>query len=157
MSKQRVDEIDRKLLEILQEHARTKRSELAEAVGLSIPAVSERLKKLETLGILTGFHARVEPASVGLEVTAFVLITAESSRFFDQIVSRAMAHDEILECHAITGEGSHLLKTRTRSTTSLENLLSEIQSWPGVVTTRTMIVLSSNKERSFVPLTYMLR
>lgn len=151
----KLDSIDLRLIEILQGFGRTKRNKLAEQVKLTIPSVSERLRKLETNGVIQGYHALVDPRKVGLEVTAFIFLTAESSKYYDKIIERAAGHDEVLECYAITGDGSHLLKVRTRSTTSLERLLSQIQTWPGVSKTRTDIVLSSPKESTALPLKYL--
>jgi Lrp/AsnC family leucine-responsive transcriptional regulator len=79
-------------------------------------------------------------------------VTSESSKHYPDIVKKAMTHPEVLECHAVTGEGSHLLKIRTVNTASLEKLLSQIQSWPGVVNTRTSVVLSTPKETPVLPL-----
>ncbi len=155
MHHDKLDEIDINLLEILQDSGRTKRNQLAEKVGLSIPSVSERLRKMEEHGVIRSYVTVVEPRKVGLEVTAFIFLTAESSQYYSGIIERAAAHKEVLECHAITGEGSHLLKIRTQSTASLEGLLSQIQAWPGVVNTRTDIVLSSPKESAVLPLDHL--
>jgi len=155
MHRHKLDEIDLMILRTLQEKGRTKRSELADLVGLTIPSVSERLRKLEEMGIIRGYKALLDARKVGLEVTAFILVEVESSKFFDDIVKRAIANEEILECHAITGEGSYLLKARTQSTSSLERLISEIRSWPGVGNTRTSVVLSSPKETTVLPLTQL--
>jgi len=155
MHRDKLDAIDLELLRALQEHGRTKRSELAEKVALTIPSVSARLDKLEKAGVIAGYHAVLDPHHVGLEVTALIFLESESSRFFPQIVERARATPEVLECHAITGEGSHLLKARTQSTVTLERLLSDIQSWPGVVNTRTSVVLSSPKETRVLPLDHL--
>lgn len=152
MSEPKLDEIDLKILQILQQRGRTKRNELAEQVNLSIPSISERLRKLEEYGIIKGYHAVLEARKVGLEVTAFIFIISESSQHYPEIIKEAQKVPEVLECHAITGEGSHLLKVRTQSTASLERLLSTIQSWPGVINTRTSIVLSSPKETTVLPL-----
>jgi Lrp/AsnC family transcriptional regulator, leucine-responsive regulatory protein len=141
-----IDDIDVKMLDILQRSGRTKRNELAEAVGLSLPSVSERLKKLEEAGIITGYHATVNPQRLGKTVTAFVFIMVDSSRHYSQFLEHAKSLDEVLECHAITGEGSHLLKIRTTNTSSLEKLLAKIQAWAGVHSTRTNLVLSTSKE-----------
>ena len=119
------------------------------------PSVSERLKKLEEMGVIRGYRTELDADIVGLGVTAFIFITAESSDDFHGIVERACAHPEILECHAVTGDGSHLVKARTHSTTSLEDLLSEIQRWPGVGHTRTNVVLSSPKETTTLPLAFL--
>lgn len=155
MQVEKLDAVDLQILEVLQAQGRTKRNELADTVKLSIPAVSERLRKLEDRGIIRSFNAVLEARKVGLEVTAFIFVMAESSTFYPEIIKRATAHEEILECHAITGEGSHILKARTRSTATLEKLLSQIQSWPGVKNTRTSIVLSSPKETTILPLTHL--
>lgn len=141
-----IDEIDVKILEALQKNGRTKRNDLADAVGLSIPSVSERLKKLEDSQIIRGYHADLDAKKLGRDVTAFIFVTIDSSKHYGQFIDHAGTLDEILECHAITGEGTHLLKVRTTHTASLEKLLAKIQSWAGVVSTRTNLVLSSSKE-----------
>ncbi len=141
-----LDEIDVKIIEILQRKGRTRRNDLSEAVGLSLPSVSDRLRKLEEQGVITGYHATVDHKKLGKDITAFILVTVESSRHYAQFLEHAQVHDDILECHAITGEGSHLLKVRTTNTLSLEKLLAKIQSWAGVHSTRTNLVLSTSKE-----------
>ena len=141
-----LDEIDATLLEILQKGGRTRRNDLAEAVGLSLPSVSERLRKLEEGGVIRGYHAVVDPLKVGRDITAFIFVTIDSSRHYGSFLGHAAAVDDILECHAVTGEGTHLLKVRTHNTASLERLLAKIQTWAGVVGTRTNLVLSTSKE-----------
>ncbi|HCV43365.1 MAG TPA: AsnC family transcriptional regulator [Bacteroidetes bacterium] len=140
------DEIDTKILELLQRKGRTKRNDLAEAVGLSIPSVGDRLKKLEDSGVIHGYHAVLDAKKLGKDITAFIFVTVDSSKHFNQFIDHANGFDEILECHAITGEGSHLLKIRTTNTASLERLLARIQAWSGVTSTRTNLVLSTSKE-----------
>ena len=108
--------------------------------------MSERLRKLEENAYITGYHATVDPKKLGRDVTAFILVSVDSSKHYAQFIEHAHAVDEILECHAVTGEGSHLLKIRTTNTGSLERLLAKIQAWPGVGGTRTNLVLSSTKE-----------
>lgn len=155
MHGQKLDEIDIKLMEILQKKGRIKRGQLAEQVGLSIPTISERLGKLEESGIIRGYYAALDPHRIGLELTAFIFLMSESSRHYPEIVEMASAKEEILECHAITGDGSHLLKIRVENTAALEKLLSEIQAWPGVKNTRTDVVLSSPKETLKVSLKHL--
>jgi Lrp/AsnC family leucine-responsive transcriptional regulator len=144
------DDIDLKLLEILQKNGRIKRNELADRVNLSVPSVSERLKRLEEVGIIKGYSAILDAKKLGKDITAFVLVSIDSSKYYPLFIERAMEVDEILECHSITGEGSHLLKVRTENTTTLEKLLSRIQSWPGVIGTKTSIVLSTIKETTYI-------
>jgi Lrp/AsnC family leucine-responsive transcriptional regulator len=141
-----LDGIDTTIIEILQKKGRTRRNDLAEAVGLSLPSVSERLRKLEENGYITGYFATVDPRKLGKDICAFIFVTVDSSRHYPGFLEHAHANDEILECHAITGEGSHLLKVRTANTASLEKLLAKIQAWSGVLNTRTNLVLSTSKE-----------
>ncbi|HTY11323.1 MAG TPA: Lrp/AsnC family transcriptional regulator [Bacteroidota bacterium] len=141
-----LDDIDVTILEILQKEGRTRRNELAELVGLSLPAASERLRKLEEAGVITGYHAKLDHKLLGKDITAFVLVTMDSSKHFAAFVEHVNATDDILECHGITGEGTHLLKVRTENTESLERLLGKVQSWLGVTKTATSMVLSSSKE-----------
>ncbi len=145
-----LDEIDLKILEILQKNGRTRRNTLAEVVNLSLPSVSERLRKLEEAGIITGYAAIVNPKKLGIDITAFILVQVDSSKHYHSFIDHAAGNHEILECHAITGEGSHLLKVRTENTLTLEKLLAKIQAWPGVTGTRTHLVLSSPKESTVV-------
>ncbi len=147
------DNIDLKILDILQKNGRTRRSELAESVGLSIPSVSERLRKLEEQGVIRGYYAHLDPAKLGKDITAFVLVTVDSSRHYQAFLEHANATEEVLEVHAVTGEGTHLLKIRTENTRSLEKLLSKIQAWAGVIHTTTSMVLSSPKESYRLKLT----
>ena len=148
----RLDEIDMRLLELLQEHGRTSQHDLAQAVGLSSPAVGERLRKLEERGIIRGFHAVLDPKRLGRDVTAIIFVGITGSQYYPEFRRRAVEHPEILECHSVTGQGSHVLKIRTDDTSSLEALLAEIQSWPGVQWTTTSIVLSSIKETASLAL-----
>jgi len=151
----KLDAIDVELLKILQTKGRTKRGDLAQQVGLSISSASERLRKLEEMGIIRGYHALLDSRMLGLELTAFVAVTADSSKRFKKLIELATQCEEVVECHAITGDGSHLLKVRTRNTESLERLLSLIQSWPGVVNTKTSIVLSTPKQNTSISLQYL--
>ncbi|MBI2618745.1 MAG: Lrp/AsnC family transcriptional regulator [Ignavibacteriales bacterium] len=148
-----LDDIDVKILDLLQKHGRTRRNDLAEKVGLSLPAVSERLRKLEEAGIITGYFAKIDHKKVGKDITAFITVTVDSSKHFGAFVDHASSTDEILECHAITGDGTHVLKIRTENTASLEKLLAKIQSWQGVVKTTTNVVLSTSKEMLRIKIT----
>jgi Lrp/AsnC family transcriptional regulator, leucine-responsive regulatory protein len=149
---ERLDDIDLHLLELLQQHGRTSQQELAHAVGLSSPAVGERIRKLEERGIIRSYTVIVEPRMVGRDVTAFIFVGINGSRFYAEFRERVLGDRQVLECHSITGQGSHVLKVRTESTSSLEGLLAEIQSWPGVQWTTTSIVLSTMKETAALAL-----
>jgi Lrp/AsnC family transcriptional regulator, leucine-responsive regulatory protein len=148
-----IDNIDLLILENLQKNARIKRNELAEITGLTIPSVSERLKKLETSGYIRQYTVVLDPHLFGLHITAFITVSLDSSKYYQGFIDKAEKSDEILECHSITGQGSHILKVRSKDTPSLEKMLAKIQSWPGVSGTLTNIVLSSPKETMNIPLT----
>ncbi|MCA9739967.1 MAG: Lrp/AsnC family transcriptional regulator [Deferribacteres bacterium] len=156
MHADKLDQIDLEILKILQLNGRTKRNELAERVGLTNPAISDRLRKLEQHGVIQKYTTIVDAEKVQLGVMAFIFVMVESSTYFQQVIVNAEKHDEILECHAVTGGGSHLLKVRTQSTITLEKLLSQIQAWEGVKNTITNVVLSSPKETTALPLDHLL-
>lgn len=145
-----LDDIDLKILDILQGAGRTRRNDLAEAVGLSLPSVSERLRKLEEARVITGYYAVLDHKRLGNDITSFIVVTVDSSRHFNTFLEHAQTVDEIMECHAITGDGTHLLKVRTANTASLEKLLARIQAWSGVIRTHTQLVLSTAKESTRV-------
>ena len=145
-----IDALDIKILNILQKNGRTKRNQIAEEVGLSIPSVSERLKKLEENGIIEGYFAKLNKKSFGYDIMAYILVVMESSKHYKTLLSRVDHIPEILECHSVLGEGSHLLKAVTGNTESLEKLLGDIQSWPGVMATKTTFVLSTIKETTIL-------
>jgi len=146
MHHEKIDDFDIKILEILQKNGRTRRNDLAEAIGLSVPSVSERLRKLEERGIIKGYTAVLDAKILGRDIAAFVIVNVDSSKHYPQFLQHVNETDEILECHAITGEGTYILKVKTHNTSTLEKLLSKIQSWPGVLGTKTSVVLSSPKE-----------
>jgi Lrp/AsnC family leucine-responsive transcriptional regulator len=142
----RIDAIDAQILRLLQENGRIKRGEIAEAVGLSVPSVSDRMRKLEARGVVTGYTARLDAKRIGFDITVFMRVSVDGSEHYPEFVRRATARDEVLELHSSTGEGSHLMKVRLRSTTALERFLAEIQTWPGVRQTQSSVVLSTFKE-----------
>lgn len=151
----RIDEIDVTILELLQENGRMKRNAISEVVGLSVPSVSERMRKLEERGVISGYHAVVEPKRLHYDITAFIRVTVDGSSHYPRFVEEMSSMPEVLEVHSVTGEGSHILKMRTRNTTSLERFLSKVQALPGVHGTSTSIVLSTFKETQTIQPTPM--
>ncbi|MEM6286657.1 MAG: Lrp/AsnC family transcriptional regulator [Bacteroidota bacterium] len=146
----KIDDIDAQILHLLQTEGRIKRKDIAEAVGLSIPSVSDRMRKLDARGVVTGFHASVDAKRLGHDVTAFVFVQSIGSDHYPEFIETVTAMDEVLELHSITGDGSHVLKLRVRTTTALERLLARLQGIPGVRGTRTSLVLSTLKETSYL-------
>ncbi len=146
-----LDEIDIKILKHLQRDGRAQRNRIAEMVGLSVPSVSERMRKLEDRKLIEGYYAVLNARKFHFDITAFIFVEVDSSAYYENFVNMANNDPEILECHSITGEGSHVLKVRTTDTSSFEQLLSRIQSWEGVKKTRSNLVLSSFKETRELP------
>lgn len=146
------DAKDRQILQCLQENSRMTASEISSRVGISIPTVSERIHRLQESGIITAFSTEVDARKLGIDLLAFITTDSSSSEHYEEFVIHARKHRAIQECHSITGGGSHLLKVRARNSAELEKILREIQRWPGVVRTHTMIVLSTYKESSALDL-----
>jgi len=145
-----LDNLDIKLLNMLQTKGRTKRNQIAEAVGLSIPSVSERLHKLEENKIIEGYFTKLNRKVFGYDIMAFILVVMDSSKHYKSLITHVEKKPEILECHSVLGEGSHLLKAIVKNTDALEKLLSEIQTWTGVTGTKTTFVLSTIKETTVI-------
>ncbi len=145
-----LDDLDITILKKLQVSGRTKRSELAEAIGLSLPSLSERLKKLEDHKVIEGYYTKLNRHIFGLDIMAFITVIMDSSKNYERLIDHVKKTPEILECYAILGEGSHMMKALVKDSKSLENLLTKIQSWPGVTRTVTSFVLSTIKEGTYL-------
>ncbi|HEY2988333.1 MAG TPA: Lrp/AsnC family transcriptional regulator [Candidatus Binatia bacterium] len=141
-----LDQIDLKILSILQNQGRTHLADIAKEVDLSSPAVMERVKKLETQGVIKGYQAVLDPKKMGKDVAAFVGVSVSHQKYIDGFASYVTRQHDVLECHHVTGEESFILKVKTANTDSLEKLLAEIRSVEGVTGTITKVVLSSVKE-----------
>lgn len=141
-----LDETDVLILNHLQENGRAQRNKLAEIVGLSVPSVSERMRKLEERNLIEGYHAVLNAKQFNLDITGFIFVEVDGSNNYPAFVERVVLEPEVLECHSITGDGSHMLKIRTQNTVTLERLLSKLQSWDGVKKTRSNLVLTTYKE-----------
>jgi len=146
-----MDTIDYKLIDLLQEDARMTQSDLASAVGLSQPAVAERMRKLEQEGIILGYVARIDGRSLGKDIIAFIGVTVEHPKYNSAFGKKILEIPDVLECHKVTGEDSYLLKVVTENTQSLDRLISDqLRTLPGVQRTQTTIVMSSVKEGSHI-------
>ena len=140
-----LDDLDIKILNLLQENGRVKRNAIAEQVGLSLPSLSERLKKLEEHKIIEGYFTKLNKKAFGFDIMAFITVVMDSSKNYEKFASNVKKTPEISECYSVLGEGSHIVKVLTKDTASLENLLGKIQSSPGVHKTITSFILSTLK------------
>jgi len=144
----KLDYIDRKIIEILQLDGRASASFIAERVKMSIPAVADRIKKMQESNIIIGYKAVLNHRKIGLDISAFITIISESSSYYSDVVREANKTSEIVQCYTTTGNGSHVLLAITKDTYSLEKLLRNIQRWPGVIRTETHMILSSYKKNN---------
>jgi Lrp/AsnC family leucine-responsive transcriptional regulator len=143
-----LDAIDLGILSVLQENCRTSLAKIGEQVGLSAPAVIERVKKLEDGGIIRGYYAILDARRLGMDITAFIGVAVSHPRFVAAFEAEVQAIEDVLECHHVTGAHTLLLKVKTFDTSSLEGLISRVRSIAGVEKTETLVVLSTNIERS---------
>lgn len=141
-----LDDIDIKILEILQESGRKPLSEIATKVRLSPPSVLERVKKLEEKGIIKKFTAILDAKKVGKDITAFIGVSIIHPQYIENFETSIEKFEDILECHHVTGEHTLFLKVKTKDTSTLEQLIRSIRSIEGVTRTLTSVVLSTKKE-----------
>lgn len=151
----KLDQIDRKVLEILQSNAKITNAQLSKEIGLSPAPTLERVKKLEQSGIIKSYHAQLEPEKVGLGVTTFVQVSlvGHKKNTTESFVSNINAIDEVIECHHITGTGDFLLKVISKDISSYQRLMLEkINEIEEVASTQTMVILSTFKESKKLPI-----
>ncbi|NSW89412.1 MAG: Lrp/AsnC family transcriptional regulator [Firmicutes bacterium] len=147
-----MDSIDIRILKLLQKNARITASDIGSEIGLSVPAVSDRLKKLEASGIIQQYTTIINPKNLKKELTAIMFISLERPKFTERFVDYVKGEDEILECHYLAGDFDYALKIVTENTSTLESLLNRIKNVQGVQKTRTIVVLSTVKNNySVIP------
>jgi Lrp/AsnC family leucine-responsive transcriptional regulator len=151
-----LDPIDLRILTVLQKNARTTNADLARELEMAPSAMLERVRKLESRGILAGYEARLAPRAVGLGLTAFVFVRAGESAGDAEVGQALAAFPEVQEVHTVAGEDCYLVKLRARDTDDLARILRErFKALPGIQSTRTTIVLSTLKESAQLPLGHL--
>lgn len=141
-----IDAVDQQLIGLLRENGRASYAELARQVGLSSPAVTDRVGKLEAAGVITGYRAVVDPQKVGLDVTAIIGVI-ESDEVDDVGLEEAMsAMPELEDCWRVAGSEGYVLKVRVPDIPALESTISALNKIRGVARTRTTVVLSTKWE-----------
>jgi len=147
-----IDETDASILDLLQENARISQADVARVVGLAPSAVLERIRKLESRGIIRGYAALVDPHAVNQSMLAFVAVRAEQAPGDDSVANALATCPEVLEVHHVAGEDCYLLKVRARDAEHIGQLLRHrFGRIPGVKSTRTTIVLETVKESPRLP------
>lgn len=146
-----IDDIDAKILTILQENARTSNAEIARQVGKTASAVFERIKKLEKSGVLKAYTAVIDPASLGRTVLAYVFIRLSPHRLARAVGEQLVEIPGVQEVVHMTGEECYLVKTRCADTEALERVVMRINDIETVSGTRTVIAFGAVRESLAIP------
>ena len=143
-----LDRIGLNILTALQENARVSLSRIGDQVGLSAPAVAERIRKMEEAGVIKGYHARIDPEAVGRSISAFIHLTTDS-RNYTAVKSLAADRHEITSCHHISGDASFIIRVLVEDLQALESIVESLSAFGK---TQTSIVLSTSVEKTELPL-----
>ena len=141
-----MDAVDRQLLDALRANARATYAELARAVNLSAPAVHERVAKLESAGVITGYHASVSPESLGYAMNALVGIFLTDNADTDAVARQLADMPAVEHCWFVAGEETYVIKVRVPDVAGLEEAIRTLNAMKGVARTRTTVVLSTKFE-----------
>jgi len=141
-----IDEIDKKILNILQKNARISNAEIARRVGMAPSGILERMRKLERKGIIQKYEVRLNPKALGLVLTVLIMVKTEERVGSVEIGYELAKISEVQEVYFTAGEYNYLLKARVSDTDALTELLRKFGAIPGVKDTRTTLVLNDIKE-----------
>lgn len=151
----KLDPIDRKILELLQANSNITNAQLAQEIGLSAAPTLERVKKLETAGVIRSYHAVVDPASVGLGVSTFVMATLKghNKENIAKFMNAIAEIKEIVECHHVTGSADFILKIVSPDIPAYQNLMLEkVTNIEVVDNLQSMVILSTLKDTKRIPI-----
>ena len=140
-----MDSIDYEILVCLKENSRENATNIGAKINLSTSAVIERIKKMEASGLIEQYTAIINQNALGRDLTAFIYVSLEHPKYYDEFVERINENNSIAECYYIAGDFDFILKVVTKSGSSLEEIIKYIKYINGVSMTRTSVVLSTNK------------
>ena len=149
-----LDRIDLKILDILQREGRISVTELADRISLSATPCSDRVKRMEREGVITGYHARVNPAALGKNLLVFleIKLSAKSGDVFDKVKKELLYVPEVMECHLVSGDFDYLVKARLTEMNEYRRLLGEIlKRLPASAESRSYVVMEEIKETLYLP------
>ena len=143
-----LDKIDLHILAVLQDDARIAMKDLSEQVGLSLTPCIERVRRMERDGVITGYHARVNPQAMGLQILVFVEITLhqKSEKAFDRFRRAMLGIPEVMECHLVSGDFDYLIKARIPEMSEYRRLLGEILHVADAGQSKSYVVMEELKE-----------
>jgi Lrp/AsnC family leucine-responsive transcriptional regulator len=147
-----MDSIDRNILVALQHDGAAGLAELAKVAGLSVSATAERVKRLEERGTIRGWRADLDPAAVGCPLLAWVFVALRPGTTDQAFRDALLPQEQVLECHAVSGAWSHLVKLRVGSLADLEAFVAgELRGRAGAERTETVVALATVKETAILP------
>jgi Lrp/AsnC family leucine-responsive transcriptional regulator len=147
-----MDEIDRNITVALQQDGSSGLAELAKVAGLSVSATAERVKRLEERGVIRAWRADLDPAEAGCPLLAHVLVTVSPGRDDAAFRERMLGEEAVLECHAVTGAWTYLLKLRLADLAALDAFLrGKLRTLPGVQRAETLLAIATVKETAMLP------
>ena len=142
-----MDEINKAILAQLIKNSRSTASEISKQVNLSVPAVAERIRKMETSGMINGYTVKLDRQQLGLQLIAFIMVTLDNTSSIANFRDKMVACPDVLECHHLAGQSDYLLKIRVENTNQLERFLMDVlKKTAGVASSNTLICLSTLKE-----------
>jgi Lrp/AsnC family leucine-responsive transcriptional regulator len=150
-----LDRTDRKILDILQREGRISMTDLAQQIGLSTSPTAERVRRMEREGVITGYHARIDPQAVGKTLLVFVEVTlsSKSGDVFDKVRNELMHVPEVMECHLVSGGFDYLIKARLKAMSDYRNLLGDLlKKLPVTAESRSYVVMEEVKESLYIAL-----
>lgn len=145
-----MDDIDRKIFELLSADARRSLADIGSSVDLSPSAVNERIRRLTSSGALRRFTVDIDPDAFGFQTLLFVLVALREDAEEGKFRTYAASHKGVLECHHVTGPWSYLMKVRVEATPDIEIFLADMKNQGGVARTETIISLSSPEPGAFI-------
>ena len=151
----KIDNIDRKILRMLQENSKITNSYLSKQIGLSPAPTLERVRKLEKKGIISGYHAQLNLSKIGLGISTFVLVSLKehNKKNINIFLDKINKVNNVIECHHITGTGDFILKVVSENIASYQKLMldkiSEIETTDSL---QSMVILSTFKDNKVMPL-----
>ena len=152
---ERIDQLDKKILQILSGNARMPFKDVATACGVSRAAVHQRVQRLIEEGVITGSGFSVNPKSLGYTTCAYVGMTLERGSMYKKVVEHIMQIPEVIECHFTTGPYTMMIKLYAHDNEQLMELINgKIQSIPGVLSTETLMSLEQSVNRR-IPVSFV--
>ena len=136
----KIDQFDRKILQLLQEDARVSHAEIGRQVHLSQPAVSERIRRLEAAGVIRAYRADINPKALGYQISAMIRISTQQGRPYARYVAES---PEIIDCYTVTGEDGAVMRVLATDVEHLQRIINELNAFGS---TSTAIVLTTHVE-----------